>query len=895
MKRGVIFLLVFFMSIIIVSIVSAGFGDLSHLIEQSYGPGDTLKGWVNISLDDEPSNSVFESSVEGQDITTTATLLELVNVDEDFLRTCNPMSCFSDYESTGEVTESFTLSVGESSIFGFKFSGDGITDVSDFSIDIVGTEEESDSPQLLIDVLNNGEKIWQAHTASENFRNKIYGCYIETTSSLEATITETKYCQKITIPPAPNVKIEAVLIGSGEATFTMSIQSVDTEDDSSGNCEITLPEEVSCVPENFVVNKEQDYFVCIKATNSGEAEYKINSETNHVCGFAGTFYDKYTTDFEIFVEPRKYGAIEIFTLDETEITGIKSYIEIYLSETYGNDCPSDGCIIPIKITSMIDSQTITLSNAILKYLASDVTRTADTLYDLTESPAKISADMQKLSIDAGNFIVPSDYEDYTISLSFKDDEIFSEEITVEKVAIIVYVDPLTTASSYPTDFTVKVDSDKQIKLYEWEFGNGDTNITTTNKVTYTYNTTGTYDLKVTAIDVDDTSSSKIFRITVGSVSVVVGDLLQEKKTNLGIIKNKIKDFSAFEQKVLKETLNIDAIETDLDLADTANTDADIEEDYQAILKDLLDMKVPKMISLSSTANSIIFYPKKTSINIDVLTEIAGGDYDSSKENKYINAVLGWNVKNVDITVTYKEITSSFEDHDELLLNTFEVDVTKKAGSEEDPYIILKKVAGLTFAEDYSKEEKSGYFYIPLVEESKKIVFATTEEIDFIDLPLFVSPSISKLSLVDFDISPLDDYGKLKKWALFVLIILLLIIIGIILWVVLHAWYKKKYENYLFKNKNHLYNLFTWIENAKKRGVDGGKIKTQLRRAGWTSEQLRYALRKHSGKRTGMPEIPIGKIIKRSKQKKSMSQGKFPLNLQPRDKQNLSNKQPKKRF
>ena len=112
-----------------------------------------------------------------------------------------------------------------------------------------------------------------------------------------------------------------------------------------------------------------------------------------------------------------------------------------------------------------------------------------------------------------------------------------------------------------------------------------------------------------------------------------------------------------------------------------------------------------------------------------------------------------------------------------------------------------------------------------------------------------------------------------------MVILLLFILGIILWVVLHAWYKKKYENYLFKNKNNLYNLFTWIENAKKRGLGEKESRSQLRKAGWTSEQLRYALRKHGGKRTGMPDLPIKKIIQKSK--KSIPQGRLPNNSKPK--------------
>jgi hypothetical protein len=291
----------------------------------------------------------------------------------------------------------------------------------------------------------------------------------------------------------------------------------------------------------------------------------------------------------------------------------------------------------------------------------------------------------------------------------------------------------------------------------------------------------------------------------------------------------------------------------------------------------------------------MFYPKKENIDVDVLTDIAGGSYESSREEKYASAVLGWGVQNVDITLGYRKITASFENHDEPLLNTFEIDITKKSGSEGDPYVILKDMEGLTFAGDYSQQEKSGYFYFPLIQESKQIIFSTTEDVDFIDLPLFVSPEISQLSIVGF-VDPFDESGKLKKWILFSLIILLLIIVGMVFWIILHAWYKKKYENYLFKNKNNLYNLFTWIGNAKKRGLDEGKLRTQLGKAGWNSEQLRYAMRKYSGKKTGMPGPSFSEMRNKTREKKVVALGKIPKKLQEKLDQTKSQQQTgKKRF
>ena len=38
------------------------------------------------------------------------------------------------------------------------------------------------------------------------------------------------------------------------------------------------------------------------------------------------------------------------------------------------------------------------------------------------------------------------------------------------------------------------------------------------------------------------------------------------------------------------------------------------------------------------------------------------------------------------------------------------------------------------------------------------------------------------------------------------------------------------------------------------------IASKLREAGWSSEQVRFVMRKYAGKRTGMFEIPVEKVV-----------------------------------
>ena len=93
MKKGrKIFLIVsvFF----IFGFISASFesGDLSYSIENEYSPNDLIKGWINISLNNEPGNSLFEDSFSNQ-----ISLTGLLNLNPDSSYTCSPSDCQNDY------------------------------------------------------------------------------------------------------------------------------------------------------------------------------------------------------------------------------------------------------------------------------------------------------------------------------------------------------------------------------------------------------------------------------------------------------------------------------------------------------------------------------------------------------------------------------------------------------------------------------------------------------------------------------------------------------------------------------------------------------------------------------------------------------------------------------
>ena len=171
---------------------------------------------------------------------------------------------------------------------------------------------------------------------------------------------------------------------------------------------------------------------------------------------------------------------------------------------------------------------------------------------------------------------------------------------------------------------------------------------------------------------------------------------------------------------------------------------------------------------------------------------------------------------------------------------------------------MPKLEGLEFEQGaLVKETEDGFVYVD-VSGVNSISFRITENVDFQTLPAFISPSISQLSLTDINIQP----EARPKWAILILVLGLLTLLGLVVYVILEKWYRVKYENYLFKNRNDLYNIVNYVHNSKKRGLSNSQISDNLRKAKWNSEQTRYVVKKYAGERTGMIELPFTKWFRK---------------------------------
>tara|TARA_Y100000296_G_C5175608_1_gene259876 strand:+ start:1017 stop:3644 length:2628 start_codon:yes stop_codon:yes gene_type:complete len=864
MKRFVI--ITFLISLVLISsFIYASFeiGDLSHFIEKQYASNDSIKGWINISLENELTNSSFKDNFNNS-----ITLIKLLELNNNSDYNCLPADCESDYSTSNqETTKTFTLDKNQQKILGFQFIGDSFEDISSFSTSMSSNTPISTSKQLFIDILNDDEIEWQDYKASNNFYGENYGCY--ESPDEKGLIYSGEFCEKINIPVAPNVEIGSYVIKINEtsenAVFVLSLNS----EGNGASCETiaTSSGRISCVP-NFEINKKQDFFVCIRTKNSADNfKYEINSETNAPCGYAGS--EENERDFEIFAKPGKYAAIGDFILNSDEVqnsgsnTNIEYYIKDYV-ERYNNNC-SQGCIIPIRFISEEDNQQITISNISIFYTASGIPKETTKIYDLTEIPAQINSKFQKLYLDDAKFFILGEFDEENIySLNLNSNKIFSEEISFKKAPKIISLNPKIVIAAYPTEFSIEVETfNINITKYKWDFNNGDKKTTTENKIIYNYNSLGTFKLKITITDSNNFSSSRIFNINVKTPKEAINSVLKNKFDNLNIVTTKIQNLPQFYQNSLNNILNLEDIESELTSLQKRNSTAQTDVDYVKIMDDLIKLKVPKSVFESKKADSIPFSFDEENINLEILKEIGIGDYDENKKESYVQSIFSWNLNNIDSKITFKEFSTEYEDFVNRTLNTFELKINENQ-ARDDFYFIIKNIENLEFKENYGERERPEYTYIKLGKEETIIEFSTTEDFSFENLPIFISPEIKKLSIIETGFSEFEE--KLPSRSMLILIVLLVIFVGFIIYIILQEWYRRKYENYLFKNKNSLYNLISYIERMKKKEVKNEEISKQLKKSGWNSEQITYIIKKYAGKRTGMFEIPVNKILDLLKKK-----------------------------
>jgi len=98
---------------------------------------------------------------------------------------------------------------------------------------------------------------------------------------------------------------------------------------------------------------------------------------------------------------------------------------------------------------------------------------------------------------------------------------------------------------------------KEITSYEWEFGDGKKETTSTNSVEHIYSDTGTYTLKLTVTDGDGLTSSKNFEIKVVNPKNLINSTIQGSLQKINNLETELEEIDEWIRKLLEKEISID--------------------------------------------------------------------------------------------------------------------------------------------------------------------------------------------------------------------------------------------------------------------------------------------------------------------------------------------------
>lgn len=829
-----------------INFVSASYelGNSTHFVSRVYGQNSFLIGELNISFNNQLINSLFIDS-EGNEIT----LKDLLNTSSNqfYDYSCDVLDCSSSYESLEKKTsKTYSLSEGEEIVIGLKFKGD-IEKINDIAYTVYSNAPAACSSQFKIDFLDDGVFDYSnVNSLDSSCDNQNTGCYNISLGGEETKISPTPFCQKIKIPETPKVELGVWLKQKTPGTSIIGLALYDLEGDQIDSCQIekidmtTSGSEVSCLIDYPIVESEE-YYVCVYASNN-DGDYRTkgyNSEEE--CGFYGSPVRNASANYYIFARGKQYAAPGSVIVSNQ--LGPRKYASLlaeeYILEKYGSMACESGCYVPIRIVSNV-AQTITLKDFLISSDKANFPGTSSNEFHLLEEvPAKISSEMQWFSLN-GIFNLPEDFGEFDYSLDLDGDKLFEEELEIKDFSITLT--PTIAAAGFKTTFEVGFYSDLNATSYLWDFGvEGKIFETYTNKKIVTFEEEGNYTLML-IVDTGDAFFQKEFSIEIQSPKKTIEKVLFDlnyKKENL---ENNLLDLDYDVREKIKKDLDWESVSTQIELIKGKYAAAKLSGNYSSVIPYLVEINLPNSI-IQSSSGKISYYPTRRNIDVEIVSQVFGDFYNEENYEKYLEAILFYNMEDYGMKVSTKDISYNWDGEIVPFAKTFYLSILEKTYSTGEPKLFIENTGYFEFYENVSKE--GGYWIIPL-DKAKSLSFFSESNMDIEDIPMFLAPSLSSLSILEDDLEP-----KKLSWWILVLILLVVLSAGFGTYLFLHKWYDKKYEKKLFPNKNNLFNLITYINNQKVKGIKESEIRDKLHKAKWSSEQIRFVLRKYLGKNTGM--------------------------------------------
>ncbi len=865
MKKRVF--LVFFLFIFLSNFSSADFIYFNNSIEKVYSSGDNVAGFFNISFKDAKADSLLTSNFPGN-----ISLLEFLEIqdltlNEDY--NCSLKDCLDSYSSTNTIS---SLSVTGESILGFKLEGEEVL-VRDIKLKI-----ESDSPNsclnpLSINIPESFQKITSDVYTQNTCFSKNYGCFSSSNSYQNVTISNTQICEKLTLPPAPAYKLGAKITNSTKGIATLSMTLYTTQGSLLEKCNlpnhIEKTEELSCIV-NHRSSISQEYLVCVLSNipfSSTSPDYTIRSETSSpVCG-SNDLGDTFKKDYEIFAQSMEFGKISIQILDSSKFFSpdkLSSIFQDYLEEKYNSFC-KPFCIVPIKFSG--NPQNLIFSDINLAYLSDGDATSTNSLYTTSIQKPKINSKPIQLDLSLINFTIDSPTKKEFI-LYLDDEIIFQQKINISD-SFQFDISPKFALHGINTIFSINLN--KNISKISVDFGDGVSSEFLTKNFSHSYKSPGNYKLIVSVKDSQGLTSIKKFNIFVGNPKESASIKIADFESKISNLTQKILSYPSWIQNNIKNTIELEELKSSIKKIKDDFNSSESDEDYISVVEGLLNLYIPYSIS-TTQSGEIPLIAGLDSINSDYIKSISNFEGEISDES-FKSSVSSWITENFDAQISFQTISSFSDLEISPLLTSFKIDLTKLSSDTEIAYLIIDRpFDSITFLKDYGQKLIESATYIP-IKSSLSIEFLAEDGEDFSSLGFYLSPDIQFLEIFPVE-SEIEEFEKKYPIGRVSIIISIIFFSFLVIYIILQEWYKKRYESYLFKSAEDIYNLINFISNARKSGLNDSDIRIKLSRNGWNNEQITYAFKRFDGKRTGMFEIPLFRFLEQKKIKSELEKRNF---------------------
>ncbi|MFB6246631.1 MAG: hypothetical protein ABEI74_03510 [Candidatus Pacearchaeota archaeon] len=882
---------------------SGPFGDPNHSIETSYATGANLDGWINASFENHDAGTKLTDS-EGNSIN----LLQFVQSDSRHEFSCAPESCEPFYSASDpEQTKSLSFSKGEEKEIGFKLDSN-IDEINNFSLKVKNPNSgPSCTNQVKIDILDDnsvetGNTKRSSRKCVSQGKGKTYGCFNKSNQDFREVEMSTNdaYCQGIYLPEAPGFELGAqVKNKSGKLNITMEIYTKNGNiiDEQGAKCTLNNSDikkswnEVGCNIA-YLVTERSKYYVCARAEEgSGNYNLKLSTGQNS-CGFPGTPPSNEKAKYSIYAHPYKFGSIGTLNTGNQISAGgkVSTKIEDFLLKKNGDLNCTNGCVVPIGIKSGV-KQTLDIGGK-MEYDSDLGTLSNTDIYNLSKSMPTINSSYQKFYLDNANFSLPTKTGEYNYALNLGNMKVFEKNLSIDSGPKVYSVNPTQTAVGLPTTFTVSYGG-KNVSEFRWKLGNLSEQTTKDNSLEKTFNEKRNLTLILTAKGTEGRSTTKIFDINVGPASKVLSNQTSKKKDSLKNLKSQISQFGPYSSTAIRKTLNISRFETEIsEIQGSVSFGSDNVSD-QKLLQRILSLNIPESVSQKSKANSVTLVQEKNQVSVDS-AKVASGNVslNSTLLDEYKHAIQKWALKNAEVSVSGGSFSADYGSGEQPLATAYTLDVK---GPNEKYYIFLSKSRDWKLNQPSGWSETSGHYYKEASGE-ESVSFYSEGHSSFEDLPYFVSPDISSLNVVDTSEGTPEEAGEDFNWTLYGIIAFGILVLAGVAYYFLKKWYDKRYEDYLFPDKNKLYNLVIYIQKSKKQGKSDSEIKQALN-SHWSNEQINYLLKKFKGKEVTLPSfglISTGDSKTKKPKKRLPKKKKRPIRKRPPLKKAPKKKFPRKR-